>query len=154
MPRLVRSRAVIASALIDMLAYRNLNDFIKNRVFHGRIGCNCALNSFTFTDMEMRVQKFTLFFVLPASLLAIRSASAQYSANYQTNIISGVISNWSGDYFVGSNTFANGIMIRNGGVLANADAQVGCLSMSTSNYVLVSGAGSVWSNANMYLGNL
>jgi T5SS/PEP-CTERM-associated repeat protein len=102
----------------------------------------------------MRLRQIALCFFLFGALQGIPPAMAQYSADYQTNVISGITNYWSGNYYVGSNTFANGLMIRNGGVLANADAQVGCLSMSTSNYVLVSGAGSVWSNANMYLGNL
>ena len=59
---------------------------------------------------------------------------------------------WPGDYVVGSNTFANGLMIRNRGVLTNADGYVGYLPASSSNYVMVAGAGSVWSNANLYLG--
>jgi T5SS/PEP-CTERM-associated repeat protein len=45
------------------------------------------------------------------------------------------------------------LTIRSGGVLSNADAHVGYLSTSISNYVLVTGAGSVWSNTNMYLGD-
>ena len=82
----------------------------------------------------------------------IQPAAGQYTSNYQTNTISGVTSNWAGDYLVGSNTFANALLIRNGGVLTNADGYMGYLPASSSNYVMVAGAGSVWSNANMYLG--
>ena len=84
--------------------------------------------------------------------LGIQPAAAQYTSNYQTNIISGVTSNWPGDYVIGSNTFCNALLVRNGGVLTNADSYVGCLSASVSNSVMVSGAGSVWTNANQYVG--
>lgn len=77
---------------------------------------------------------------------------AQFSANYQTNIVSGVISNWPGDYFVGSNTFANALLVRNVGSLANANGYAGYLSASSSNLAMVADSGSVWSNANLYLG--
>lgn len=79
-------------------------------------------------------------------------AEGQYTSNYQTNTISGVTSYWPGDYVVGSNTFANALLIRNGGVLTNADGYLGYLPASSGNYVMVAGAGSVWSNANLYLG--
>jgi fibronectin-binding autotransporter adhesin len=98
------------------------------------------------------LQKLFGFLALLAFWLGNRPAQAQYTANYQTNTISAATNNWAGNYYVGSNTFANGLLIRNGGVLSNADAQVGCMLTSGSNYVMVSGAGSVWSNANLYLG--
>jgi T5SS/PEP-CTERM-associated repeat protein len=80
--------------------------------------------------------------------LASRPSEAQYGANFQTNTISGVTSNWSGDYCVGSNTFANALLIRNGGVLTNAAGYVGYLQTSSSNRVLVAGTNSVWNCAN------
>ena len=83
---------------------------------------------------------------------AIQPAVGQYTSDYQINSINGVTDYWPGDYVVGSNTFANGLMIRNGGVLTNADGYLGYLPASSSNYVMAAGAGSVWSNANLYLG--
>ncbi len=71
---------------------------------------------------------------------------AQYTANFQTNIISGVTSNWSGDYYVGNTTFADVLLIQNGGLLANNSGIVGG-ELSNSNNVTVTGAGSVWSNS-------
>ena len=54
-----------------------------------------------------------------------RYSSAQYAGNSQTNIISGVVSNWTGDYLVGSNTFADALLIQNGGVLSNGNGYLG-----------------------------
>src|SRR6218665_505213 len=66
--------------------------------------------------------------------LGLVSSPAQFTANFQTNLISGGISNWAAIYFVGSNTFANALLIRNGGALADADAHVGYLSGSSNNH--------------------
>jgi T5SS/PEP-CTERM-associated repeat protein len=85
-------------------------------------------------------------------LLGTQPSVAQFSTNYQTNSVNGATVHWTNTYFVGSNTFGNALLIRNGGILTNADAYVGNLVNSVSNFVMVSGAGSVWSNANMYLG--
>ena len=93
-----------------------------------------------------------MFVLLMGTWAGIRPAAGQYTFDYQTNIISGVTNYWAGDYVVGSNTFANALLIRNAGALSNADGYVGYLSESSSNYVMVSRAGSVWSNANLYLG--
>jgi T5SS/PEP-CTERM-associated repeat protein len=82
----------------------------------------------------------------------IQTAAGQYTSNYQTNTISYVTNYWAGDYVVGSNTFADALVIQNKGVLSNADGYVGYLLASSSNYVLVAGNGSVWSNADLYLG--
>ena len=100
---------------------------------------------------ETRCQILTVALLLSLGAV-IQPAVGQYTSNYQTNVISGVTNYWPGDYVVGSNTFANGLMIRNRGVLTNADGYLGYLPASSSNYVMAAGAGSVWSNANLYLG--
>ncbi len=85
--------------------------------------------------------------------LGIQSSEAQYSANFQTNIISGVTSNWSFTYTVGSVTFADALLIENGGVLADSEATVGANASSSNNLVLVTDTSSVWSNGNrIYVG--
>ena len=85
--------------------------------------------------------------------LGIQSSEAQYSANFQTNIISGVTSNWSFTYTVGSVTFADALLIENGGVLADSEATVGAATSSSNNLVLVTDTSSVWSNGNrIYIG--
>jgi T5SS/PEP-CTERM-associated repeat protein len=71
---------------------------------------------------------------------------AQYTADFQTNIISGVTSNWSGNYLVGSNTLANVLQIQDTGVLSNGTAYVGYDFASSNNSVWVTGTGSIWSN--------
>ncbi|HUI06573.1 MAG TPA: hypothetical protein VL486_06170 [Verrucomicrobiae bacterium] len=87
-------------------------------------------------------------------ILSSRPSDAQYTANYQTNVISGVTSNWTGDYIVGSNTLADALLIRNGGMLSNRIGYLGYEIASRNNSVLVSGSNSVWSNASdLYVGS-
>ena len=81
------------------------------------------------------------------------AARAQYTNNFQTNTISGVTSNWvddsisgTGGYFVGSNTFADALLIQSGGVLSNGNGYLGYTVSSSDNNVLVAGDGSIWSN--------
>jgi len=86
-------------------------------------------------------------------ILDSQPSTAQYTANFQTNTISGVRSNWAGDYLVGSNTFSDALLIQNGGVLSNRIGYLGYETVSRSNGVLVSGSTSVWSNASdLYVG--
>ena len=84
------------------------------------------------------------------------SSEAQFSANYQTNIISGpVASNWPGNYIVGSNTFADVVLVQNGGRLIQftGDGILGYASVGSNNSALVSGGGSFWTNShNLFVG--
>jgi T5SS/PEP-CTERM-associated repeat protein len=75
-----------------------------------------------------------------------RHSEAQYTANFQTNIISGVTSNWLGDYLVGNNNFADALLIQGSGVLTDTNGVLGNTSASSNNSVVVSGPGSIWSN--------
>ena len=91
--------------------------------------------------------------LLCALCVSVVQCEAQYTADYQTNIISGVTSNWAGDYFVGSNTFADVLLIQNSGVLSNGYGYLGYEVSSSNNSVLVTGTGSVWSNgSDLYVG--
>ena len=73
------------------------------------------------------------------------SALAQYTGNNQTNIISGVTSNWTGDYLVGYSYVFDALLIQNGGVLSNSPVSyVGYTVGADSNAVIVSGPGSQW----------
>jgi T5SS/PEP-CTERM-associated repeat protein len=96
----------------------------------------------------MQTQRQFLMFVLLLSTWAgIQPAAGQYTSDYQTNTISEVTNYWAGDYVVGSNTLADALLIRNAGVLSNADGYVGYLPASVSNYVMVTGTNSVWNSA-------
>src|ERR1035437_5511413 len=97
----------------------------------------------------MRSPRLTLG--LLGIILGSRSSEAQYTANFQTNIISGVTSNWTGDYLVGSNTFADALLIQNSGVLSNGTGYLGYNSSSSNNSALVTDIGSVWSNSSNLL---
>ncbi len=76
---------------------------------------------------------------------------AQYTANFQTNIISSVTSNWSSDYRVGDLNFGDVLVLQSTGVLANFGGYVGN-GVSSSNSVLVTDSGSIWSNSFLYVG--
>src|SRR2546422_871603 len=81
-------------------------------------------------------------------------ARAQFTADYQTNIISGVVSNWTGIYIVGSNTVFDLLSIDGGGVLSNASAYIGYEASASNNSAIVSGSSSVWSIGDkLYVGS-
>jgi len=95
-----------------------------------------------------------IYLAVLAALLFLLGPSvrAQYTADFQTNIISGVSSNWIGsDYVVGSNTASDALQILNGGVLSNGFGVVGYETNASNNSALVSGTGSVWSNRNLLI---
>src|SRR5437867_282703 len=78
-------------------------------------------------------------------LFTLATARAQFSANFQTNTISGV-SNWvsGAGYVVGSNTFSDALIIQSGGVLSNGDSYLGYEIAGSNNVAVVNGG--VWSN--------
>ncbi|HTS17781.1 MAG TPA: hypothetical protein VMP11_09430 [Verrucomicrobiae bacterium] len=84
-----------------------------------------------------------------------RSSHAQYTANFQTNIISGVSSNWSTSYIVGSNTFADTLWVRSGGMLDVQSQTAGCLgyeASSSNNSAVITGVNSKWDTGGMTVG--
>jgi fibronectin-binding autotransporter adhesin len=94
--------------------------------------------------------------VLLACLSCASAARAQFTANNQTNIISGVTSNWvgNGTYVVGSNTFLDALLINSGGILSNGIGYIGYEVGASNNTAIVSGSGSVWSNwLDLYVGD-
>ncbi len=93
-----------------------------------------------------------VFAVVGCLFILSPPAGAQYTANYQTNIISGVTSNWSGDYLVGSNTFADALLIKNGGVLSDAFGYLGYEVGSSNNSAVVADTNSVWNSNPSALG--
>jgi T5SS/PEP-CTERM-associated repeat protein len=77
-----------------------------------------------------------------------------YLANYETNNICQA-TNWPGDLVIGSNTFADVLVIRNGGSVVNDDAYLGYEPNSSNNTVLVTDPGSqwiTWQDAESYIG--
>ena len=96
-----------------------------------------------------------LLSILAVSLVIPTVVRAQFSANFQTNTISGVTSNWGGTfYIVGSNTFLDTLQIINGGVLSDSACVIGYVPGGSNNTVLVSGLGSMLTNFfDVYLGN-
>ncbi|HVM63045.1 MAG TPA: PEP-CTERM sorting domain-containing protein [Verrucomicrobiae bacterium] len=65
---------------------------------------------------------------------------AQFTANYQTNVISGVNVNWNGDYWVGNLSCA--LHVDDGGELSDNSGYVA----GSNSSAVVTGSGSVWSN--------
>ena len=95
-----------------------------------------------------RMRCGVLILGLVAGILAgARSSSAQYAGNFQTNIISGVVSNWTGDYVIGSNTFADALLIQNGGALSNGNSYVGYGIGADNNTAVISDSNSLWNVA-------
>jgi len=72
--------------------------------------------------------------------------NAQYTDSFQTNVISGV-SNWAGDYLVGSNTAADVLLIQDDGVLSAAGLTVGFDSAACDNLVQLDSGSLVVTNA-------
>ena len=90
--------------------------------------------------------------VTALSMTAAPATRAQYTADFQTNIISGVTSNWTGDYRVGNANSADALVIQSNGVLTDGSASLGYSSNSSNNSALVTDSGSIWSNGFLYVG--
>jgi T5SS/PEP-CTERM-associated repeat protein len=69
-----------------------------------------------------------------------------------TALVAGPGSTWSntGDLFIGWNGRGNQVLVTNGGKVWNRDSELG-RNGSSNNFVLLSGAGSLWSNAGKIL---
>jgi T5SS/PEP-CTERM-associated repeat protein len=93
----------------------------------------------------MKRNYFSISLLAICAVVLPHETRAQFTANNQTNVISGVVSNWPGDYDVGSNYVLDALFIQNGGVLSvtNGSGNIG----GTSNSAVVSGNGSVWTNS-------
>jgi T5SS/PEP-CTERM-associated repeat protein len=88
-----------------------------------------------------------LAIILFSGLLLIPSASAQYISANQTNIISGVVSNWSGDYTVGPWMY-DALFITDAGALSDDNGHLsGPAGGSDTGAVVVTGIGSTWNNS-------
>ena len=87
----------------------------------------------------MLMKKTILFMTV---LLAAGTAPAQYTGSTQTNTISGVTSNWPGDYIIGSNTWHHDVLIvQNAGTLTNASGYLGYDAANSNNAALITGVG-------------
>src|SRR5882724_3441925 len=94
-------------------------------------------------------------FVAAISILRAAGAWGQFTADYQTNTISGVTSNWVGSFYViGSNTFLDTLQIINSGVLSNGSCVIGYAFAGSNNTAIISGSGSILTNRfDCYVGN-
>jgi T5SS/PEP-CTERM-associated repeat protein len=82
-------------------------------------------------------------------LLFSPPAHAQFTGDYETNIISGTTVDWTGTYAVGSNAVYDFLGIDSGGVLVSDSGGIGIDGTNAGNdAVSVNGTGSVWSNSN------
>ncbi|HUJ09722.1 MAG TPA: hypothetical protein VL171_06825 [Verrucomicrobiae bacterium] len=80
-------------------------------------------------------------------ILCPHASNAQYTTDFQTITISGVASNGTGDYLIGSNTFADVLLIQDTGALSigfGLNVALGYETSSSNNTVLVTGTGSIW----------
>ena len=76
-------------------------------------------------------------------LLFDTTAHAQYTADYQTNIISGVASNWAGNYILGYANNADVLVIESGGVMSNVNGYVGGPQFITNSVPIPGGSNDV-----------
>jgi T5SS/PEP-CTERM-associated repeat protein len=89
------------------------------------------------------------------ALVSPHSAHAQFTGNNQTNIINGVVSNWTRDYYVGSNYVSDALFIQNGGKLfvTIGYGYIGYNMGANNNSAVISGNGSTWSSEyGLYVG--
>jgi fibronectin-binding autotransporter adhesin len=101
-----------------------------------------------------RVYSFLIVSLALGFSLAPRSSDAQFLSNSATNIISGVVSNWTGDYLIGSNTFADVLLIQSTGVLSSGNGYLGYEVGADSNVAIVSDSNSVWAvSGSLIVGN-
>lgn len=94
--------------------------------------------------MKYRLYRHLLFAFTTgaASLLPVWPALGQ-----TTNIIDGFASNYPGTYYVGETNSGNGLIITNGGSLADVSGWIGSSSTANSNRALVTGSPSLWTNS-------
>jgi len=104
------------------------------------------------TKIHKAIGRITGVYFALLALALPQEMHAQFTGNNQTNIITGVTSNWSGDYYVGSNYVFDALLILNSGVLSNGLGVIGGSSGANSNLALVSGSGSVWNNNGLAIG--
>lgn len=76
------------------------------------------------------------------------TVSAQFTLDNQTILISGVISNWTGDYCVGRTNSSDLLRIEGGGKLtvSNGMGYIGYAEYAANNKMQVTGSGSLWTN--------
>ena len=105
----------------------------------------------------MKPERFrsVLATVILGGILLSPTAHAQYTGDFQTNIISGVGVDWTGTYAVGSNTSYDFLGVDSGGALISDAGAIGyndqpdpSAGLVGNDSVLVSGGGSIWSNRN------
>src|SRR5262245_13351854 len=77
---------------------------------------------------EAMRMKFTIACIAPLAVGLPNQSRAQFTGNNQTNIISGVTSNWASTYYVGSNYAFDALCILNGGVLISHHSAVSVLN--------------------------
>ncbi len=96
------------------------------------------------------------FVVFVFAMLFSHAAFGQFTANKQTNTISGVASNWvgNGTYVVGSNTFLDTLRLVSSAILSNGSGIIGYEVAASNDVAYIIGTGAVWSNRNnLTIGN-
>lgn len=83
------------------------------------------------------------------ALLALSGSAsqAQFSASFQTNTISGVISNWTGNYVVGGGSLSNDVLSLSGGATLNDSEAL--FEGNGFNSVSVMGSGTLWASSSI-----
>jgi len=125
----------------------NLSDYINtnfttlNWKSGGTLALEGALTGMATTNLVVEGSTNAYTYLEGGHIVAIGGASASWANGGDTNLI------------VGLNSSNNGLIITNGGTVDNASGYVGWGSDAKDNLVLVSGAGSTWTNrGNLYVG--
>src|ERR1035441_1355320 len=79
--------------------------------------------------LRFRQKPWFIWGFLVGITFSAHRSQAQYTANSQTNLISGVTSNRPGSYYVGNTNFADALQIESNGVL---NSGTGCLGYSST----------------------
>jgi len=92
-------------------------------------------------ELPMR-PKFLNAVLFSIILIAVAPIHAQFTTNYQTNVISGVV-NWGGTYIVGSKYSHDILIITNGATLSANTLAIGTNTTSIGNVVYVMSGGTL-----------
>ncbi|MGA2602635.1 MAG: PEP-CTERM sorting domain-containing protein [Verrucomicrobiia bacterium] len=91
-------------------------------------------------------RRYLIVGILIGAVVGPCPSKAQYTADFQTNIISGVTSNWDDFYALGATNSGDVLLVENGGVLVDGFASIGSQAGANNNVAIISDPGSIWSN--------
>lgn len=113
------------------------------RHWHPHHDVNHALGGELLSEIWIRAAGLM---IMVAATMSSPSLFAQFTGDYQTNVIANVVTNWPGGYIVGWTNSWNVLLIHSNGFLTSGDGELGSAAVSSNNYAEVSGSNAMWSN--------